>query len=82
MKHIVDIKKWMLNEGMGYSKKYKCWPTPEAFCFALSMFLEGTITRKQAKVLLEDMFQQASVNPKLAVYLDRQKRNMPGGSDD
>jgi len=82
MRYEHELFKWMMNEGKSYGKRYKCWPTPKAFGFAVRLYVDGVLDRKRTKVLLEDMFCQAAANPELSVYLDRQKRIIPGGSDD
>jgi len=51
------VAKWIINEGRYLHKKYKVWPAPEAFSFALSMLFLEKINRNQTKVLLEDMLQ-------------------------
>lgn len=70
---------WIMNEGRALSKKYKCWPLPEAFGFAVRLNIDGILDRKKTKLLLEDMFQCAAANPAIAVHLDRTRKNAPDG---
>lgn len=65
------VANWILNEGKALSKRYKCWPKPEAFGYAIQLNIAGILDRRKTKLLLEDMFQCAAANPELSVKLDR-----------